>query len=86
MEEIKKEKLKDLLIRLKKVNGVYKKATEEQKGRLLEASEKTIKDLLEFGFNRDFLIGLIIGGKDFLESLGNVKGLDANQSGELIFR
>jgi len=86
MEEKNKEKLKDLLIRLKKVNGVYKKATEDQRGRLLEASEKTIQDLLEFGFNRDFLIGLIIGGKDFLEGLGNVEGLSAPQAAELIFK
>jgi len=87
MEEEKKKKLKDLLMRLKRVNTVYnaKKTTEEQRGRLLEASEKTILELVEMGYKREFVEGLIIGGKDFVESLGEVKEFKTEDWAEMIF-
>lgn len=86
MEEIKKERLKDLLIRLKKVNKVFNKATEEQRGKLLEAIEPTIVELLEFGYKREFLESLVIGGEDFLNSLGETPDLNLYQQTELIFK
>lgn len=86
METLEKQKLTDLLIRVKKVHKVYGEATEEQRGRLLEAIGPTLDELTQFGYEKDFLIGLVIGGKDFLESLGPVEGLDSAQSTELIFR
>lgn len=86
MEEKSKEKLKDLLLRLKRVNNVFNKSNELQKGKLLEAIEPTVQELMEYGYDRDYLIGLLIGGKDFLISLGNVEGLDTVQAAELIFK
>ncbi len=83
---LSKERLKDLLIRLKRVNKVYLKSNEEQRGKLLEALEPTFLSLIEeYSFKREFLEGLVIGGKDFLESLGPVD-LDTNQLTELIFK
>jgi len=87
MTEQQKEKLKDLLMRLKRVNSVYnaKKTTEDQRGRLLEASEKTILELVEMGYKREFVESLIIGGKDFVESLGEVKEFGTEEWAEMIF-
>ena len=86
MTEQQKERLKDLLIRLKKVNKVFNKATEEQRGKLLEAIEPTIVELLTFGYKREFLESLVIGGEDFLESLGPTPDLNMYQQTELIFK
>lgn len=86
MEETKKDKLIELLIRLKRVHKVYCKASEDTKGKLLEAIEPTIEELIDNGYTREFLETLIIGGKDFLESLEKVEGLDLWQSTQLIFK
>jgi hypothetical protein len=66
---IKDKELCDLLIRLKKISQVYGIANEEQRGRLLELSEPLIEKLMAKGFERTFVETLLIGGKDFVDSL-----------------
>ena len=69
MKEEKMKKITDLLIRLKKISEVYRVATYEQQGRLLKNSQFIIDDLIGMGYKREFVETLLIGGKDFLESL-----------------
>lgn len=56
-------------MRLKKISDVYKVANEQQRERLLIASQKIIEGLVSLGFEREFVETLLIGGKDFLQSL-----------------
>ena len=86
MEQEKKKKLTTLLIRLKKINGVYLKCNEEQRGRLIESSKKTIQELMEFGYREDFLMSLLVAGGDFVESLGELESLGTEELTEVIFR
>jgi hypothetical protein len=88
MDIQKREEMISFLIRLKKLNQLYSRASEEQKGRLLEASEVVVKKLEGFGYGRNFLIGLIVGGSDFLRSLEEQRkfeGLDASEMSQIIF-
>lgn len=79
-------KLVDLLLRLKKIHRVYQVANEEQRGRLLALVEKgeVMDGLLKQGFTQDEVIGILIGGKDFIDSLGGVKHIDPLLFGELL--
>lgn len=85
------DKIVDLLKRLKKVNGVYAKATEEQRGRLLTACEKIIKELValtgkDYSFFEGLVIGgLVIGGNEFLEGVCGAGIVNDCQAGEVIF-
>lgn len=79
------ERLKDLLLKLKRVSGVYPKASEEQKEKLFNACSNIFDELVGYGYKREFLESLVIGGKDFLESLGEVD-LTTEQSAQLIFK
>ena len=63
-----RELVVDLLIRLKKLSRCYQLATEEQRGRLLSASQGLFDKLVAQGFEREFVETLMISGKDFLES------------------
>lgn len=64
----KNEKVGKLFGQLRKVNYYYQIVDEEKKGILLENSKFIINQLSEFGYDEDFLVSLIIGGKDFVES------------------
>lgn len=65
-----KKKISELLIRLHKVSKVYKVANEEQRGRLLDSCKETFGKLNELtGMPLTFFETLVIGGKDFVESL-----------------
>ena len=67
--KIQNEELAVLLISLKKISKVYGIANETQRGRLLELSEPLIRKLVDKGFERTFVETLLIGGKDFVDSL-----------------
>lgn len=69
MEEEKKSRIAELLIRLKKLNKAYQLATEEQRGRLLSASEGLLSELVRLGYERVFVETLLICGKEFLDHL-----------------
>lgn len=65
-----KKEISELLIRLNKVNRIYKVANEEQRGRLLDSCQETFKKLdVLTGMPLTFFETLVIGGKDFVESL-----------------
>jgi hypothetical protein len=55
-----------LLNKLKQSHEVYKVCNEEQKTRLLTASQFLISQLVEFGKNRVFYESLLIYGMEFL--------------------
>ena len=75
-----------LLIRVKKINQVYKVATEEQRGRLLENSKFILDQLVDFGFERVFVETLLISGKDFVDSFfSEERDLDVYGTAKLIF-
>jgi hypothetical protein len=80
------ERMKDLLIKLKRVNAVYGKATEEQRGKLLKACGHIFDELENYKYKREFLESLVIGGEDFLKSLGPTPDLNLYQQTELIFK
>lgn len=83
---VKTKELRDLLIRLKKVHRVYVVATEDQKRRLFDASQHLIDQITSFGFDKTFVETLLIGGKDFLESLyGEGKEVASDYDAEIIF-
>lgn len=57
------------LIRLKKLSRVYPLCNEEQRGRLLSASEPLILELVRLGYERPFVETLLMCGKEFLDTL-----------------
>ena len=65
----KRTRVAELLLRLKKLNRTYQLCNEEQRGRLLSASEKLLVDLVAEGYERSFVETLLICGKDFLVTL-----------------
>lgn len=71
-----KKEITNLLIRLKKVHDIYKVATEEQRGRLLVACQKLFDGGKAVGLDRVWMETLVIGGKDFLDSLYPRSGVD----------
>ncbi|MDD4026987.1 MAG: hypothetical protein PHO75_02245 [Candidatus Shapirobacteria bacterium] len=82
----KQEKITNLLLRVKKINQVYKVATEEQRGRLLESSKFIVDQLVDFGYERVFVETLLIGGKDFVNSFfSEERDLDVYGVAKLIF-
>ena len=66
---VKNEELRDILIRLKKISQIYRIANEGQRGRLLELSQPLMRKLEGFGYEKEFVESLLIGGKDFIESI-----------------
>jgi hypothetical protein len=88
---MEKNKTVEMLLKLKKINAVYQLATEEQRGRLIDASQKLLSELEAVGFERSYLETLLVSGKDFIDSLmasGEVKKLDneyCEASATLIF-
>jgi hypothetical protein len=83
-----KKEITELLIRLKKVHALYQVANEEQRGKLLEACQKTFDKLdVLTGLPRTFFETLTIGGKDFLESLNkdNLNEVADEYDASLIF-
>lgn len=88
-DEKKRQRVAELLLRLKKLNRAYQLATEEQRGRLLSASEGLFKELVAEGFERSFVETLLICGKEFLVTLyPEDKGKDipaTYEDGKVIF-
>jgi len=83
---IKNNQTRDLLMRLKKISDVYRVANEQQRERLFAASQKTIEGLIRLGFEREFVETLLIGGRDFLQSLyEGGSDVASEQDAELIF-
>lgn len=82
-----KEKIVNLLIRLKKVSHVYQIANEEQRGKLLNACQGIFDELDSLtGEPKIFWETLVIGGKDFLESLYKAdKDIVSGYDAEIIF-
>lgn len=68
-DEKKLARVTELLLRLKKINRTYQLCNEEQRGRLLSASEGLINSLVAEGYERVFVETLLICGKDFLKTL-----------------
>jgi len=68
-EQQKRERVADLLLKLKKMNRTYQVCNEEQRGRLLSASEGLLNSLVAEGFERSFVETLLICGKEFLDTL-----------------
>lgn len=83
----RKKEIVELLIRLKKIHDVYMVANEEQRGRLLDACQGSFDKLDNLtGMPRVFWETLVVGGKDFLESLyGANKEIASGYDAELIF-
>lgn len=79
-------KKKELLLKLKRISQVYAVANEKQKERLMLASEGIVCALVEQGYDRDFVVGLLVGGKDFVDSLFIDGKTDLGiESAEIIF-
>ena len=77
-----------LLLKLKKINKVYQVCNEDQKGRLIEASQKLIGELVAVGFEYSFVEALLVSGKEFVDSLGSngeVKKIPALDLAPVIF-
>ena len=86
-----KESLKLLLLKLKKINSVYLVASEEQKGKLLAASENTFMELEELGVDKVFSESLVVSGKEFVDSLfasrvDVISLLDGADYAEIVFK
>jgi len=70
MEEEKRVRVMELLLRLKKLNRVYQLCeTEDQRGRLLSASQGLQDSLVAEGYERSLVETLLICGKEFLDTL-----------------
>lgn len=67
--KVEKQEVRDLFVSLKRVSDLYEKVNEEQRGRLLVACQKLFDRGEGLGMDRVWLETLVIGGKDFLESL-----------------
>lgn len=65
--ETKKEKIQELLIRIKKINRLYKRATNLQKEHIFDNSLFLVDELVDLGYHRDFVESLVLFGKEFLE-------------------
>jgi len=65
----KNDEVKQLLISLKRVSDLYRKANENQRGRLLQACQKLFDRGEGLGVDRVWLETLVVSGKDFLDSL-----------------
>ncbi len=85
MTQQERDKMIKLLIKLKKINGVYAVANEEQRDRLFNACTKIIDELVAFGFDRVYVETLLIAGKEFLDSLEKSGKLEDMEMGEVIF-
>lgn len=68
MDTLIKEKIVTALTKLKKASQVYQKATEEQRGRLINACEPLFVELVNCGYDRVFVESLLVSGKEFLDS------------------
>jgi len=66
---VKTQKMVEDLKLLKKAHDAYRVVDEEKRGRLLEACKPIINRLVDGGMDVVFVETLLIGGKDFLESL-----------------
>ena len=86
---MKKEKRKEIfnvLTRIKKVSRVYQIVNEEQRGRLLENCDFLIRKLIDVGYRKEFVVGLIVGGDGFADSLfSRERGFSVSETCELIF-
>ena len=88
MLEEKKEKIINLLMRIKKINHFYnlKNTTEEQRGSLLESSQFIFDQLIKFGYDQTVLESLLISGGDFVKNCQeNGIDLDTYGNAQLIF-
>lgn len=85
--EKRKEKLINLLTKLKKINHFYQISDEERRGKLIENSQFIIDDLVGMGYERVFIETLLVGGKDFLDSFykENKEELGLYEHTKLIF-
>jgi len=66
---VKTQKMVEDLKLLKKAHDAYQVVDEEKKGRLLEACKPIINRLVDGGMDVIFVETLLIGGKDFVDSL-----------------
>ena len=66
MEPLIKKKILELLKKLKEASAVYQNCNNDQKIRLFDSCKTILDKLEEFGYNRLFAEGLLVGGKDFL--------------------
>jgi hypothetical protein len=83
---VQNKETEELLIELKKRNRFYQVSNEEQRGRLLELSEPLIRKLIAVGFEEIFVRTLLIGGKDFVDSLyGTGEGIVSEHDAKIIF-
>ena len=67
--KVEKQEVRDLFISLKRVSDLYRRSNEVQRGRLLQACQKLFDNGEELGMERVCLETLVIGGKDFVDSL-----------------
>ena len=67
----KMTKKEELLLKLKKVSLVYAKANNEQRIRLFNACGDIFNKLVSFGMERSLVEALVVGGRDFVETLGD---------------
>lgn len=87
MTQISSKMVEDLKV-LKKAHDVYQKVDEESRGKLLLACEPIIQRMVGSGMERTFVETLLMGGKDFLDSLekeGWINEAPLNDVAEVIF-
>ena len=77
---MEKKELIEKLVKLKKLSVVYQLCNEDQRGRLLDASQKILNELEAVGYDRAYLETLLVSGEEFINSL---RGASEAQSGEL---
>ena len=89
---MEKKELIEKLVKLKKLSQVYQLCDEEQRGRLIAASQKLLGELETAGYDRAYLETLLVSGEEFISSLrgaseaeGRTK-LTPAEFGEVVFK
>lgn len=84
--KIENKELFELFLSFKKVHDIYEKANEEQRGRLLTACAKLFNRGEKMGLDRVWMETLVIGGKDFIDSLyGDGTEVASEYDAQIIF-
>lgn len=60
-----KKRLVELLVRLKSANNFYSRASDTERGRILDALERTFDELETFGYHRSFGVLWTLYGNEF---------------------
>lgn len=67
--DMQKQKIKTLFEKLKEANEVYVKCSVEKQNQLISAFQPIFDQLEVLGVDQGFSIGLLMGGREFLQSV-----------------